>query len=118
MSQMSQLHQQIHAALLAIQVNGPKDPKLGICGNVGELLGDDPALDDPLDHAFTELFSDWPDKSVSTAYPVGNWSRVPNKLFWFFHDNHLSMWNRNTKYGAARWALLEHCLNKLNQGEN
>ena len=111
---MSQLHQQIHAALLAIQTQGPKDEYLGICGNAGVLMGDDPALDDLLDHALSDLFSDWPDKSVSNAYPIGNWVPNPSTLFWAHHDLKRSMWDRNTKYGAARWALLEHCLNKLN----
>jgi hypothetical protein len=115
---MSELHQQIRQALLSIQLNGPVDHRLGICGNVTQIMGDNSDLDDAIDAVLTELFSDWPDKSHSTGYPVGNWSLNPSKVFWFFHDNRLSMWERKTRYGAARWALLEHCLNKLNQGES
>ena len=117
---MSQLHDRILAALLAIQHMGPKDSTLGICGNVTQILEEnetDVLDDDAIEGILTDLFSDWPDKSFSTAYPIGNWTNEPSKLFWRFHNDRRSMWDRKTKYGAARWALLEHCLNKLNQGE-
>ena len=114
---MSELHQQILAALIAIKVDGPTDAYLGICGNLTEILKNDPDLDDAIEHVLTDLFSDWPDKSHSTAYPIGNWTREPSKLFWRFHDDRRSMWDPKTRYGVARWALLEHCINKLNQGE-
>ena len=117
MMAMSELHQQIHAALLAIREVGPKDELLGICGNITQMLGEKPELDDPIEEILTELFSDWPDKSHSTAYPIGNWVTTPSKLFWYFHDANRSMWDRKTRFGTARWALLEHCINKLNQGE-
>ncbi|MNF46482.1 hypothetical protein D3C87_1563740 [compost metagenome] len=114
---MSELHQQIHAALLTIKESGPKDEYLGICGNVSQIMDLHCDLDDDVEHILTELFSDWPDKSFSTAYPIGNWTNKPSKLFWHFHGSRKPMWDRQTKYGAARWALLEHCLNKLNQRE-
>lgn len=112
---MSGLHHKILAALMAIRSTGPKDEYLGICGNIEETLRDE--LVDKIEEILTELFSDWPDKSHSTAYPIGNWSLVPSKLFWLFHDAKRSMWDRKTRYGKARWALLEHCINKLSQGE-
>ena len=115
---MSELHQQIHAALITIQANGPKDELIGICGNVVQILGEDAEMDDDVDDALLGLFEDWPEKSHSTVYPVGNWSMVPSKLFWHCHDSNKSMWDRKTKYGAARWALLKHAINKMNQGEN
>lgn len=108
-----ELRKQIHEALISIRVVGPKDEYLGICGNVVQILGEHAELDDDVDSILTELFSNWPDKSSSTAYPVGSWSLVPSKLFWHFHDNRMSLWDRKTRFGAARWALLEHCLVQL-----
>lgn len=110
---MSELHQKIHAALLCIQLNGPKDPYMGICGNVVAILGDEAEMDDTIDDALLALFEDWPNKSHSTAYPVGNWSLSPSKLFWHYYDNRRDMWRHKDRYGQARWALLEHALSKL-----
>lgn len=110
---LSELHQRIHAALLCIQLNGPKDQYLGICANVVQILGEEAEMDDVMDDALLALFEDWPDKSPSSAYPVGNWSQVPSKVFWHYHDNRRSMWDRKDRYGQARWALLEHALSKL-----
>ena len=64
---LSELHQQIHAALLTIKTLGPKDDTLGICANLIEILGDSAVLDEVVDDALTELFSSWPDKSCSKA---------------------------------------------------
>lgn len=110
---MSELHQRIHAALLCIQLNGPKDQYLGICGNVVAILGDEAEMDDDIDDALLALFEDWPDKSDSAAYPVGIWTPIPSKVFWVYNDNRRSMWDKKDRYGQARWALLEHCLKKL-----
>lgn len=110
---MSELHQRIQAALLCIKLNGPKDHYLGICANVVAILGDEAEMDDAVDDVLTGLFEDWPDKSTSIAYPVGNWSQTPSKLFWWHHDHLRPMWNRKDRYGQARWALLEHALSKL-----
>lgn len=110
---MSELHQQVHNALLIIKLNGPRDPYMGICANVVAILGEEAELDHFVDDVLTGLFEDWPDKSHSDAYPVGNWSEWPSKLFWHYSDNRLNMWDRKTQYGAARWALLEHALAKL-----
>ena len=117
---MSELHQQIHAALLVIHQVGPKDLYVGICANVITIIKsyEEAVSDDAVDTVLHELFEDWPDKTYSTAYPIGNWAISPSDLFWAHADTKRSMWDRNTKYGAARWALLEHCLNKLNQGDN
>lgn len=114
---MSELHHRILVALMTIGGTGPKDECLGICGNVVQIIDSPYLLDDEVDEILIELFSDWPDKSHSTAYPIGKWSLVPSSLFWHFHDARRSMWDRKTTYGTARWALLEHCINKLSQGE-
>jgi len=113
---MSELHQEILTALTAIKVNGPKDIYMGICDNVGQLLEQVSIVDNELIvNYLTELFSDWPDKSNSTTYPIGNWAESPKRLFWDHYDHDKSMWNKRTKYGQARWALLDHCISKLSQ---
>lgn len=113
------LKDKILAALLAIKNVGPRDSTLGICANVSQILEVENEVDEEaIEELLSDLFSDWPDKSHSTAYPIGNWTSQPSKLFWRFHDDRRSMWDPKTEYGAARWALLEHCINKLNQGEN
>lgn len=110
---MSELHMLILAALMDIKLSGPRDNTLGICANVTRILGDEAELDDVVDNALCALFESWPEKSHSTAYPVGNWSEVPSKLFWHFHDDRRSMWDIKTRYGVARWALLDHCIATL-----
>lgn len=110
---MSELHQRVHAALVCIKLNGPTDLYLGICGNVVAIMGDDAEMDDEVDAVLCGLFEDWPDKSDSAAYPVGNWTPIPSKVFWVYNDNRRSMWDKKDRYGQARWALLDHCLNKL-----
>lgn len=110
---MSELHQRVHAALVALKLIGPKDLYLGICGNVVAIMGDDAEMDDAVDEVLCELFKDWPEKSDSEAYPVGNWLNVPSKLFWHYSDSRKSMWAKTDRYGKARWALLDHCISKL-----
>lgn len=110
---LSDLNRMIYAALLDIKMFGPKDKTLGICANVGKLLGDAAELDDDLDEALLSLFESWPDKSSSSAYPVGKWILFPRKLFWHHYDNTSSMWEQRTRYGQARWDLLEHCIKRL-----
>lgn len=109
---MSELHMLILAALLDIQRFGPKDKTLGICANVIQILGDEAELDDAVDNALCALFESWPDKSHSTAYPIGNWSSFPNKIFWKYHDDRRSMWEGD-RYGTARKDLLNHCIDTL-----
>lgn len=110
---MSELHQRVHQALVALKLNGPKDLYLGICGNVVAIMGNDAVLDEAVDNLLCSLFEDWPDKSACEAYPVGNWVQNQSKLFWHYHDHFRSMWNKKDRYGQARWALLDHCINKL-----
>lgn len=113
---MSELHMLILAALMDIHRFGPKDNTLGICANVTQILGDgddhDFLVEEAVDNALCALFESWPDKSTSTAYPVGNWSMFPSKIFWEYHDDRRSMWADN-KYGTARKALLDHCIATL-----
>ena len=118
----TELELQVHAALWTILKDGPRDCKLGICANVSQLLDEDESLkgtefDDRLEAILTNLFKDWPNKSFSVAYPIGNWTNSPSNLFWNHHDMGKSMWNRATKYGAARWELLEYCVNQLENGQ-
>lgn len=110
---MTALNVVLLAALMDIKQFGPKDNRLGICGNVIEQLGDGAALDEDVDNALCDLFASWPEKSHSTAYPVGKWSMEPSTLFWLHHDHNKSMWDKSKLYGAARWALLEHCIETL-----
>lgn len=110
---MDNLKQKVLAALIHIKANGPKDVTLGICAEVGVLLGDNADMYEALDALLTHVFESWPNKSSSSAYPVGKWSLQPAKLFWMYFDNNKSMWDKGTKYGAARYELLDHCINTL-----
>ena len=104
-------------ALLRIERGGPFDKYIGICGNVTQhfvnigLEWDE----DDLDMVIDTLFASWPEKSCSTAYPVGSWSMTPSKLFWEFHDKRRDMWDITTRYGSARVDLLNHMIKEMNQ---
>lgn len=115
MSKFIALRIAILNVLERIASKGPKDNTLGICTNVCELMPTDRYSDEDIDCLLSYLFSSWPDKSTCSAYPVGNWTKAPSKVFWYYHDNRRDMWNKETRYGTARWALLMHCHNKLTE---
>lgn len=104
------------AALMDIKRFGPKDNTVGICCNASKLVqGNEECsiVDMEVDDALGLLFITWPEKSISFAYPVGNWTDRPSNLFWHYSDSRKSMWDKKDHYGQARWALLDHCISKL-----
>lgn len=109
---MTPLQEKILHALYQIKAEGPGEPEYGICANVMNLAGPSGRFDILIDEELEELFKTWPEKSVSNAYPVGNWTMMPSMLFWEYHDKGHSMWG-STRYGMARKALLQHCINEL-----
>ncbi len=106
----------IKKALDDIVINGPTDIYLGICENVlNRLPKEQGNLKDDISDVLESLFMDWPDKSHSDVYPIGKWSQKPYQLFWHHFDNKISMWDRSTQYGAARWSLLEFVREQLKE---
>lgn len=114
-SSMIELSIAVLGVLERIATVGPKDSSLGLCANVCELLPTDTYCEESVDCLLTHLFESWPDKSNNSTYPVGNWIRHPRKLYWHFHANRRDMWDVDTRYGAARRALLVHCHTKLTE---
>lgn len=111
-----QMYHFIKKALDNIALNGPSNPYLGICESVtSRLLKTDDNLKDEICEMLEGLFMDWPDKSCSDTYPVGNWTQRPDRLFWDHFDNTKSMWERGTQYGDARWSLLEFARKQLKE---
>lgn len=109
---MTPLQEKILHALYQIKAEGPKEKRLGICHNVERLVSPNGRLGELIEGELDQLFQTWPEKSVSDAYPVGNWTLTPSKLFWDYADTGQSMWS-GTRYGIARKALLQHCINEL-----
>lgn len=104
------------AALMDIKRFGPKDNTVGICCNASKLVqGNEECsiVDMEVDDALALLFITWPEKSISLAYPVGNWTDRPSNLFWNHYDAGQSMWVPGSRYGDARLQLLDHCIKKL-----
>lgn len=55
------------------------------------------------------LFRRWPQFSGSADFPVPH----PTKPACIAYDSTQNKWNRRTKYGQARWDLLEFCISEL-----
>lgn len=110
---MSTAKREVYNALVALQLNGPKDNTLGICNYLDTQLPEY-VNGEYLDHetVMDELIASWPNKSCSEAYPVGNWTTTPSMLFWSYFDSGKSMWG-DDRYGKARKDLLQHCINEL-----
>lgn len=111
---MDNLRKHILVALITIKKDGPIESHVGICANLEYVLNvagyeySRSRFEDVLE----SLFRSWPDKSTMSAYPVGNWCD-PREIFWSHFDSASNMWNKNTKYGAARYDLLNHCIAEL-----
>jgi len=55
------------------------------------------------------LFAAWPRYSGNIDYPVPHPAKDPQQAY----NETENMWNRRTKYGQARWDLLEFCISEL-----
>ena len=55
------------------------------------------------------LFRKWPQFSGSADFPVPH----PTEPACIAYNSTQNMWDRRTKYGRARWDLLEFCISEL-----
>ncbi|AXF53043.1 MAG: hypothetical protein [Caudoviricetes sp.] len=59
-----------------------------------------------------ECFKAWEHFSGNSSYPVPCPTGDSNgEAIAFHYSFRKTMWHKRTKYGAMRWALLEHCIN-------
>lgn len=82
-------------------------PYVGICINVMHYLVDMDCDRYGYSARLQELFADWPLHSGFVAFPVP-YRRRPAQAY-----NRLQLWSRRTKYGRARFALLDYAIAKL-----
>lgn len=60
------------------------------------------------------LFRRWPQFSGSADFPVPH----PTEPAGIAYNSTQNMWDRRTKYGRARWDLLEFCISELEKELN
>lgn len=93
--------------LTRLRKKGPQDFNLGICDNV--LLTSAEIIE-----VFYPLYIQWPEYSGSLIYPVPSYVEyVPAMEAYLEFGN---IWNRTTKYGQARWRLLDFLIAQLEKG--
>lgn len=95
-------------AMKTIRKNGPKDPKIGICQNVADTM----PFAFGVYAAMEELFQSWDMYSGNKTFPVPLGDVDPGEAYMYLGKEY---WDRETEYGRNRWALLDHCINKLRQ---
>lgn len=114
-------------ALRLIKVRGPSALSLGICANVGTAMsamaGVDRCMATDAELVMRDLMVKWPGGTGSRAFPVPHpstphgWVRGEQARAGQAYSEHslggLSMWDRETGYGASRWALLEWMTEQL-----
>ena len=82
-------------------------PRFGICQQLALRLSDESA--DYWRSKLQGLFRRWPQFSGSADFPVPH----PTEPACIAYNSTQNMWNRRTKYGRARWDLLEFCISEL-----
>ena len=107
-------------------------PEFGICGNVLEYFwvkssAEYDKAQDYLSNAylsganlaklFAELFAKWPKYSGCGNYPVPHPTKNPKDAY-VLYCKRAGLWSRRTKYGQARWELLEFCISELEKELN
>ena len=99
------MNQDVLDALIKLRTDGPRDPALGICGNMGTGLG---LMD--LKH----LFIQWPKFTGSIVYPIpGVNGASPHDTYQYTYA--FDMWNPNHPYGALRLELLDWLIQELSK---
>ena len=91
----------IHEALLLLRQKGSVQRSVGICKNLQIRLGT-PTRPPGL----YPLFEQWPEFSGDIEYPV------PSGDPWGTYLRCEDKWDRGTKYGQARWRLLDFLIEK------
>lgn len=117
-------------ALRYLRDEGPRHPDSGICYNVEDVVYlclvavPQAAVDqakaegfhDDYDHAhvdsavYSALGKTFQALGLSKDYPVPG-----GEAMYYRESNAEAMWDRNTEYGRARWALLDQVINHLEQ---
>lgn len=92
--------------LQSIKTNGPAECYYGICSNFENLCESTP---DVWEDNYESAFKSWDEFSGSKYYPVPGFDgQSANQSFDEASDD--IMWDRGHEYGAARWRLLDHCI--------
>lgn len=84
------------ARLLQLRMYGPVHPDTGICDNV-DVRG------------LRKFMAEWPEYSGNSSYPVPHPDGADNAY------GRPGMWNRRTKYGRARWRLVDYLIDRLKE---
>ena len=89
------------------QIREQPDPRIGICNQLARKCGNENA--DYWRSKLQGLFRRWPQFSGSADFPVPH----PTEPACIAYGSTQNMWDRRTKYGRARWDLLEFCISEL-----
>ena len=100
------------------QIKKRPTPGFGICHQLVLRRSDENA-----DYWFSKLqglFRRWPQFSGSAYFPVPHPTKNPEDAYIAYGSTQnmwdrraQNMWDRRTKYGRARWDLLEFCISEL-----
>lgn len=89
------------------QIREQPTPRFGICHQLALRCSDENT--DYWRSKLRGLFRRWPQFSGSADFPVPH----PTEPACIAYDSTQKMWDRRTKYGQARWDLLEFCISEL-----
>lgn len=89
------------------QIKKRPTPGFGICHQLARKRSD--ANADYWRRKLQGLFRRWPQFSGSADFPVPH----PTEPACIAYGSTQNMWDRRTKYGRARWDLLEFCVSEL-----
>lgn len=96
----------VWGTLQSIKTDGPAEKYYGICSNFENLFE---TWSNVWDDNYAACFKAWDEFSGSIYYPIpGFEDRPPNEAFDIASGD--IMWDRDHEYGAARWRLLDHCI--------
>ena len=107
MDQLTQVKQEMLALLLQIQMDGPKNPRTGICDQLTKTL---PFAYRLIMETMREMFISWPLYSGDDTFPVPH-PEQDSDIAYLCAEG--TIWDRDTEYGRNRWSLLEHCISQL-----
>lgn len=94
------------------QIRKRPNPGTGICYQLDAQRCSDENADENADYWRSKLrglFRRWPQFSGSADFPVPH----PTEPACIAYNSTQKMWDRRTKYGQARWDLLEFCISEL-----
>ena len=94
------------------QIREQPDPRVGICHQLAQSCSDENT--GYWRSKVLDLFRRWPQFSGSTDFPVPH----PTEPACIAYNSTQNMWDRRTKYGRARWDLLEFCISELEKELN